>query len=299
MTETTLRTGFGSRFFARTGPCGLGAAILGVALVLAGILPVSAAQVTGQTNIPTPYIPSTTLAVDEMLRVADVKPGDFVVDLGSGDGRIVIAAARDYGARGLGIDIDPMLIEESTENARKAGVADRVTFRQGDALKADIREATVVTLYLLPNLVERLKPVLLKQLKPGTRIVAHDFPFSDWKPDRQVTISKNYYLYVVPARVGGKWRIEAELPDGKRDYEIDFDQNFQRIKGGARVEGGYLPAFDAQLDGDRIRFVLVENQQTSHHFEGQVDGWTIAGVVRSGPGRERVTGRWRATRVTS
>jgi SAM-dependent methyltransferase len=274
------------------------AAILGLAVALAAA-PVPAANVTGKTHIPTPYIPSTTLAVDEMLRVADVRPGDFVIDLGSGDGRIVIAAARDYGARGLGIDIDPALVAESTENARQAGVADRVTFRQGDALKADVRDATVVTLYLLPNLVERLKPILLKQLKPGTRIVAHDFAFADWIPDRQVTISKNYFLYIVPASVGGKWRIEAELPDGNRDYEVDFEQNFQRIKGGSRVEGGYLPAFDAQLTGNRIRFVFVENQQTSHHFQGRVDGWTMTGVVLSGPGRQRTVGRWRATRVTS
>src|SRR5688500_16447049 len=253
------------------------AAILGLAVTLAAA-PVPAANVTGKTHIPTPYIPSTTLAVDEMLRVADVRPGDFVIDLGSGDGRIVIAAARDYGARGLGIDIDPALVAESTENARQAGVADRVTFRQGDALKADVRDATVVTLYLLPNLVERLKPILLKQLKPGTRIVAHDFAFADWIPDRQVTISKNYFLYIVPA---------------------SFEQNFQRIKGGSRVEGGYLPAFDAQLTGNRIRFVFVENQQTSHHFQGRVDGWTMTGVVLSGPGRQRTVGRWRATRVTS
>ena len=105
-----------------------------------------------------------------------------------------------------------LAVAESTENARKAGVADRVVFRQGDALKAEIGDATVVTLYLLPNLVEKLKPRLLAHLKPGTRIVAHDFGFADWTPDRHVTISKNYYLYVVPARVAGKWRIQAACP---------------------------------------------------------------------------------------
>ena len=267
-----------------------------MALGLVVALPASGADLSGETNLPTPYIPSTSLAVDEMLRVAEVKPNDLVVDLGSGDGRIVIAAARDYGARGLGIDIDAKLVAQSIENARKAGVADRVAFRHGDALKAEIDDATVVTLYLLPNLVEKLKPRLLAHLKPGTRIVAHDFGFADWIPDRQVTISKNYFLYVVPARVAGKWRLQAELPGGARDYEIDFEQNFQRIRGGTRVAGGYLPAFDAQLAGDRIRFVLVEND-TSHHFEGRVDGQLIEGVVRSGFGRERPTNRWRATRA--
>jgi SAM-dependent methyltransferase len=278
--------------------CRVKEAILGLALGLVAALPAAAADVSGESYLPTPYIPSTNVAVDEMLRVAEVRPDDLVIDLGSGDGRIVIAAARDYGARGLGIDIDAELVAQSTENARKAGVADRVAFRHGDALTADVGTATVVTLYLLPGLVEKLKPRLLAQLKPGTRIVAHDFGFADWIPDRQVTISKNYYLYVVPARVGGKWRLQAELPGGARDYEIDFEQKYQRISGGTRVAGGYLPAFDAQLAGDRIRFVLVENE-TSHHFDGRVDGQVIEGVVRSGFGRERPAHRWRATRVAS
>jgi ribosomal protein L11 methylase PrmA len=130
-------------------------------------------------DIPTPYLPSTTVAVDEMLRLGGVGPDDLVVDLGSGDGRIVIAAARDYGARGLGIELDPKLVAESQVNAQQAGVADRVSFRQGDALAADIREATVVTLYLLPVLVEKLKPRLLAELRPGTRIVAHDYGFQE------------------------------------------------------------------------------------------------------------------------
>jgi SAM-dependent methyltransferase len=265
-------------------------------IALVAVLPAAAADVGGGSYIPTPYIPSTTLAVDEMLRVADVTPDDFVVDLGSGDGRIVIAAARDYGARGLGIDIDPELVKESSENARRAGVADRVAFRQGDALTTDVTTATVVTLYLLPGLVEKLKPRLLAQLKPGARIVAHDFGFADWTPDRTVTISKNYYLYVVPARAAGKWRIEAELPGGARDYEFQLEQQYQRIRGGARVEGGFLPAFEARLTGDRIAFVLVE-KDTSHHFEGRVSGLSMEGVVRSGAGRSQVTNRWRAIRI--
>jgi len=272
------------------------AASLGCALLLATALPAAAASTGWDANIPTPYIPSTTLAVDEMLRVAGVVPDDLVVDLGSGDGRIVIAAARDYGARGLGIEIDPMLVRESAENARRAGVADRVAFREGDVLKAEIKAATVVTLYLLPQLVEQLKPRLLAQLKPGTRIVAHDFGFADWAPDRTVTISKNYYLYVVPARVSGNWRLEADLPGGAREFDFELQQTYQRIRGGARVPGGYLPAFEARLAGDRIAFVLVDGD-TSLHFEGRVSGPVMEGVVRSGPGRNRIESHWRATRA--
>jgi SAM-dependent methyltransferase len=248
-------------------------------------------------DVPTPYLPSTEIAVDEMLRLAGTGPDDLVVDLGSGDGRVVIAAARDYGARGLGIEIDPKLVAESESNARRAGVAERVAFRQGDVLAADYREATIVTLYLLPGLVDRLKPRLLAELRPGTRIVAHDYGFSDWKPDRSVVISKTYHLYLVPAAIAGKWRLHATLPEGEREFDFELEQRYQEIRGGARVAGGYLPAFEARLAGDRIAFVLVESG-TSHRFEGRVQGTLLMeGTVRSGPGRNPVAGSWRATRV--
>jgi SAM-dependent methyltransferase len=263
----------------------------------AGILAGAAFAAEPLLDIPTPYLPSTTVAVDEILRLGGVGPADLVVDLGSGDGRIPIAAARDYGARGLGIELDPKLVAESQVNAQQAGVADRVSFRQGDALAADIRDATVVTLYLLPVLVEKLKPRLLAQLKPGTRIVAHDYGFTDWKPDRRVVISKTYMLYVVPAQVAGRWRLTASVPSGEREFEFELEQQYQEVRGGARVPGGYLPAFEARVDGDRISFVLVEDS-VSHRFEGRVSGTLLMeGTVRSGPGRNPGAGPWRATRV--
>jgi SAM-dependent methyltransferase len=270
--------------------------ILASALLASWIFPAAAAERATSPDVPTPYLPSTSVAVDEMLRLAGVGPNDLVVDLGSGDGRLVIAAARDYGARGLGIELDPKLVEESAASARKEGVGERVAFRQGDVLTADYRDATVVTLYLLPNLVEKLKPRLL-DLKPGTRVVAHDYGFADWQPDRRVVISKNYLLYVVPARVAGKWRLQASLPDGSRDYEFELEQKYQEIKGGMRVPGGYLPAFDAHLAGDRISFVVVEGG-TSHRYEGRVlSALEMEGEVRSGRGRALTAGRWRATKV--
>ena len=268
---------------------------LAAALLLAGNA--LAATPGALPDIPTPYLPSTQIAVDEMLRLAGTGPDDLVVDLGSGDGRVVIAAARDYGARGLGIELDPKLVGESEANARQAGVAERVAFHQGDVLVADYRAATVVTLYLLPNLVDKLKPRLLAELKPGTRIVAHDYGFSDWKPDRSVVISKTYHLYVVPAAVAGRWRLHAALPDGEREFDFELEQRYQEIRGGARVPGGYLPAFEARLAGDRIAFVLVEDN-VSHRFEGRVQGTlSMEGSVRSGPGRDPAAGTWRATRV--
>ena len=248
-------------------------------------------------NLDVPYVPTQPATVEAMLRIAGVGAGDFVIDLGSGDGRILITAVKKYGARGFGVDLDPQRVKESVANAKLAGVSDRAQFYQRNLFDTKIAEATVVTLYLLPQLVEKLKPRLLAQLAPGSRIVAHDFGFKDWTPDRTVNISKNYYLYVVPARVAGKWRLEAELPGGARSYDFELAQANQRVRGGARVAGGYLPAFEAKLAGDRIAFVLVEND-TSHYFEGRVNGAEITGTVRSGPGRERATTRWRATRVT-
>ena len=258
----------------------------------------TAAAPAATLEIPTPYVPSTNLNVDEMLRLAAVQPNDVVYDLGSGDGRIPIAAARDWGARGVGIELDGKLVQESRENAKREGVADRVTFHEGDVLKGAYGEATVVMMYLLTPLVERLKPKLLAELKPGTRIVAHEYGFSDWKPDRHVQVSKNYYLYVVPATVAGKWQLTMSLPAGPREYELELTQRFQEVRGGARVAGGYLPAFEPRLTGERIAFVLVD-ENVSYRFEGRAGLNAIEGVVRWGIGPRQQESKWRATRLTA
>ena len=256
----------------------------------------NAAAAIPATEVPTPYLPSTQVAVEEMLRLADVQPSDLVVDLGSGDGRIPITAAAAFGARGYGVDIDPKLVAEANENARNAGVGDRVRFEQRDVFETDLSEATVVTLYLLTGLVNRLKPKLLKDLRPGTRIVAHDYGFADWTPDRSVNISKKYHLYIVPAAVGGAWRLHAEAAEGEVVYDVDISQDHQKIRGGAREGGsGFLPLFEAHLHGDRIRFVLVDNGR-AHHYEGRVHGSFMEGSVRHGIGSNVVTRSWRAER---
>jgi SAM-dependent methyltransferase len=149
------------------------------------------------------YVPTPEAVVEEMLRLANVGKDDVVYDLGCGDGRIVITAAKKYGARGVGIDIDPERIKESNENARKAGVTDRVKFLQQDLFETDFREATVVTLYLLPALNLKLRPKLLSELKPGTRIVSHAFDMGDWKPDKVAPGTgdepdRTVYFWVVP-----------------------------------------------------------------------------------------------------
>lgn len=147
-----------------------------------------------------PFVPTRIELVEKMLRMAQVKPTDTVYDLGCGDGRIVIMAAQKFGARGVGVDIDPQRIQEATENAQKAGVAHKVRFIQGDLFDADIHRATVVTLYLLPDVNLRLRPKLLKDLAPGTRVVSHSFTMGDWKPVKETDVNgSRLYLWTVPA----------------------------------------------------------------------------------------------------
>lgn len=178
----------------------MGRAWIGLALLLtAGT---ACARVPGQE---VPDVRTPLVVVNEMLRLGAVTADDVVYDLGSGDGRIVIAAARDRGARGVGFEIDPALVAQATESARRLGLADRVTFRQQDLFQADLREATVVTLYLSPDLNRRLRPKLLTELRPGARIVSHSFDMGDWAPTQTLQVTSNQgthtlYLWVVPGR---------------------------------------------------------------------------------------------------
>ena len=185
------------------------------ALVLAGAFGTSAFAQTAALVEEVPYITTPDSVTLEMLRIADVKAGDHVIDLGSGDGRIVVTAAKRFGATGLGVEIVPDLVRQSIDNARRAGVAERATFRQQDIFETDLSAATVVTLYLLPEFNLRLRPALLA-LKPGTRIVSHDWDMGDWPPDRTVTLDvpdkkigrekrSRVHLWRVPAPVQGLW----------------------------------------------------------------------------------------------
>ncbi len=166
---------------------------------------------TEQREPDVPYVPTPQEVVDQMLKLANVKKGDVLYDLGSGDGRIPITAAQKYQVRGFGIDINPERIAEANENAKKAGVSDRVQFRQQDLFKTDFSKATVVTLYLLPDINVKLRPQLLKQLKPGTRIISHDFDMGEWKPDKVVQVQgpnreHTLYYWVVPKQIPANLR---------------------------------------------------------------------------------------------
>ena len=226
-----------------------------------------------------PFVPTPQVVVDEMLRAAKVVPGDFVMDLGSGDGRIAITAARKFGARAMGVELNEHLIFQSEESARQAGVQDRVTFLQQDLFKTDLSWASVITMYLLPSVNRRLRPRLL-DLKPGTRIVAHDFDLDDWKPDRLTTIRKNVFLWIVPAKVGGRW----QLPDG----ELTLKQSYQMLTGTLKTGSSTAQITEGKLNGDRISFSAGGAQYT-----GQVHGDNIDGAVKGGSN----AGTWSAKRV--
>jgi len=178
-----------------------------LALCLLVVLPVNAQNLTTVPDLDVPFVPTPIPVVTEMLQVANVNANDVLYDLGSGDGRIVIAAAQHFGTRGVGIDLDPQRVQEANDNARQAGVTDRVQFLQGDIFQADLREATVVTLYLLPSVNMKLRPKLLSELRPGTRVVSHNYDMGDWEPEKtiRVTVSGSQhtvYYWIVPPRDG-------------------------------------------------------------------------------------------------
>jgi SAM-dependent methyltransferase len=226
--------------------------------------------VRGRPRLDAPYIASDLQVVDAMLGLAQVRPNDNVIDLGSGDGRILIAAARTLGAHGLGVDIDPARIRESTANAQEAGVAGRVTFRQQDLFETPLGDADVLTLYLLQEINLRLRPRILSQMRPGARVVSHDFDMGDWHWDQRRRVGNaTIYLWIVPARIHGAWVINS----GGRLYPLVIEQTYQQFRGTAgdsRIEQGHI-------DGNRIRFLanLGEGRRT---FEGRVDGDTIVPV---------------------
>jgi SAM-dependent methyltransferase len=241
-----------------------------------------------------PYVETPDEVVREMLRLARVTPADVVYDLGSGDGRIVIAAARGFGARGVGVDIDPGLIRASRRSAERAGVADRVRFLEQDLFATDLREATVVTLYLSPTLNARLVPRLLAETRPGARVVSHDFDMGDWRPDVAVSHRSPHrthriLLWTVPARVAGAWRGEARRPEGAPlSFELALRQRYQELEGTIRLDQAEVRLAETALAGSELRFTPARPPRAT--FVGTVEGEAASGTmqVEEGPS----AGRW-------
>jgi SAM-dependent methyltransferase len=254
-----------------------------------------------------PYVNTPMEIVERMLRMAEVKIGDFVIDLGSGDGRIVIEAAK-RGARGLGVDYDPRLVEAASANARKAGVADRARFEKRDIFDTDLSPASVVTLYLLPDFNAKLLPRLL-QLKPGTRIVSHDGGIGEWPPDERLEMRapektvgigglSRVELWIVPADAHGAWT--SALGEHGGDWRFDIAQKFQVLEVNAAAQGRDLLVRASRLRGEEIKLVVtgvVNNHAWHHLFAGTLRGSRIDGQVTVSDGNISKVHPWHATRA--
>lgn len=264
-------------------------------------------------EIAAPYVPTAPSVVERMLEVAKVGPDDYVIDLGSGDGRIVIVAAKKHGARGHGIEIDPQLVAQANANAGAAGVSDRASFYEADLFVADLSKATVITMYLLTRATVKLRSRLL-DLKPGTRIVTNASSMGEWKPDHFEMIEvkdrvrsdaprKTYIQYwVVPAKVGGVWRWSVQDGHDTRHYELALSQRFQVISGTVRSGDREIAIEKSHLQGDRITVVFnaeFGGNVSEHRLVGNVSGDAIAGtmsVMSSGGPRQMA---WNAKRGAS
>jgi len=253
-----------------------------------------------------PYVPTPQVVVDAMLKIANVGPNDFLIDLGSGDGRIVITAAKKFGTRGFGVDLDDNLVRTARRNAEIEGVKDRVEFFTRNLFDTDLTTASVITMYLFNSVNLRLRPSLFK-LKPGTRLVSHDFDMAKWMPDDRLSVdvpgksygppSSEIFAWVVPADASGQWRWQLPSGDAKMDYDASFEQTFQMISGMVRSGGGSAPVRDARMRGESIMFAVMTERNgrvTRQEFSGRLSGDVIEGhTVIDG-----VKMPWRAMRVS-
>lgn len=242
----------------------------------------------GQSGKDVVWVPTPDTLVTRMLQAAKTTEKDVVYDLGAGDGKIPIAAARDFKARAVGIEYNPELAALATRNAQRAGVADRVKIIAGDIFENDFSEATVVTLYLLPDLNFKLRPLLLK-LKPGTRVVSHQFNMRDWEPDQSLSESfREAYLWIVPAPVAGQWKLKEERGDWTGT--VDLAQVFQRVGGTLAMAGKAQPLLGPALSGAEFSFSFVDPKGEARAIRGTFDGDKFDGWMRFANYDTKVTG---------
>jgi hypothetical protein len=261
----------------------------------AGAAPVAAQfqPQVGQAGKDVIWVPTPDDVVERMLIMAQVTPNDFVWDLGAGDGKIAIMAAKKFGARAVGIEYNPEMVKHANGNAQAAGVAGagpgKATIRHGDIFATDFSQATVVTLYLLPALNMKLRPQLLS-MRPGTRVVSHSFSMEDWEADEISTLDgRRAYFWLVPANVMGTWNLEAA---GQR-HEMALEQTFQKVSGTISFGPIHAGVRDARLRGTNISFGYVDQSGMRRDFTGRVTGAKMEGAFRDEKGAE---GRWSATK---
>ena len=256
-------------------------------------------------------MPTANSVVERMLELAQVGPGDFVIDLGSGDGRINITAATKHGAKGAGIEIDPKLIDLAKANARAAGVEDKVQFLQRDLFEADLSRATIVTIYLLNKATRKLRPKLLAELKPGTRIVSHAAGMGEWKAEhfemlevkdkvRADAPKKTYlYLWIVPAQAAGTWHASITGASGP-EIELTLSQQFQMLSGTARLLGKTVEIRQGRLRGESISVEFASPEARGsvvYRLTGKITGDGITGTAIMAEGERRRESAWQAKRV--
>ena len=280
----------------------VGALILGALLVSEMA---SAQDDFGQT----PYVPTPQNIVDHMLEVAKVSSKDYLIDLGSGDGRLIITAAKKYGARGFGVDLDRRLVTRANQLAVKAGVSDRAIFYERDLFETDFSSASVVTIYLLPEVNLMVRPQLLATLKPGTRIVSHDYNMGDWPPDQQMVFdapdkpvgrdkTSKVFFWVVPGNAAGKWRWQLPVAGKPADFEFTVSQNFQSINGRLFVGGSEWPIENAKLQGNDVSFNVADKATAlRYEFEGHIYNHALTGTVRIAGAATQRQLEWDAVRT--
>jgi SAM-dependent methyltransferase len=280
-----------------------------ISLLLAALaLPVQAQpQAWAWDDGTVPYVQTPMEIVERMLRMAEVRKDDYVIDLGSGDGRIIIEAAK-RGARGLGVDLDPNLVKHATENARQAGVADHVRFEVRDIFETDLSAATVVAFYLLPEFNAKLLPRLLK-LKPGTRIVSHDGGIGDWPPDERLEMRapekpvgvggvSRVELWIVPADARGAWT--SDLPAHGGRWQFSIKQKYQELDIDVAAQGRDLLVRNSRLRGEEIKLIvtgIVSGRAWHHYFVGTLRDGRIAGEVTVSDGNNKRSFPWTASRA--
>ena len=269
-----------------------------LALALAGHAGAQAVPPHGDTIFtPTPgqigkdvmWLGSPEQMVGAMLRAARTGPGDLVVDLGAGDGRIPIAAARDFGARAIGIEYDPKMAALAARNAERAGVADRVRIIEGDLFKHDFSRATVLTLYLLPEINLQLRPQIL-DMAPGTRVVSNTFTMAEWEPDQTIKgATFDAYLWIVPAKVAGRWSISDE--QGRPVGTVELIQRFQKLGGTLTLGGGAQVVMGAHVNGREFGFSYIDRDSAFRTARFTVDGDRAEGISTLGESSFKITAR--------
>jgi hypothetical protein len=247
----------------------------------------------GQSGKDVIWVPTPDDVVERMLIMAQVTPNDFVWDLGAGDGKIAIMAAKKFGARATGIEYNPDMVKHANDNAQKAGVAGsgagKVVIRHGDIFATDFSQATVVTLYLLPALNMKLRPQLLS-MRPGTRVVSHSFSMEDWEADEISSLDgRRAYFWLVPANVMGTWSLEA----GGQKHDLVLEQTFQKVSGNVTFGAMHAGLRDARLRGSNISFGYIDQSGVRRDFSGRVTGAKMEGAFRDEKGAE---GRWSASK---